>query len=85
MAGLISVIGLLIGVYFGYSLLMVAFTYGLCSILGGIISISFVINKIKLHKGLDNSILNGLSAFTLTAFFNDTYAFNGTYCFRKGI
>ncbi|MFC9447531.1 oligosaccharide flippase family protein [Bacillus cereus] len=68
MAGLISVIGLLIGVYFGYSLLMVALTYGLCSILGGIISISFVINKIKLHKGLDNSILNGLSAFTLTAF-----------------
>ncbi len=34
MAGLISVIGLLIGVYFGYSLLMVALTYGLCSILG---------------------------------------------------
>ncbi len=67
-AGFISVIGLLLGVYCEYSIKMVALTYGLCSILGGIISLSFVINKIKIRKGLDNSILNGLGAFTLAAF-----------------
>ncbi|HFJ9488409.1 oligosaccharide flippase family protein [Bacillus cereus] len=68
LAGLISITGLFISVYLECSLPKIALTYGVCSLLGGIISISLIINKIKFYKGLDNSILKGLSAFTLTAF-----------------
>ncbi|WP_246183604.1 oligosaccharide flippase family protein [Paenibacillus methanolicus] len=66
--GGVTALVLFVGVYYELSLIALAAIYGFSTVLGGIISCSFVWRKVKLNAGWDRAILHGVASFTITSF-----------------
>lgn len=65
-AGLTTATSLIVGMIFNWPLLYIAPIYGLANVAAGLFSIIIVLKHVKIFKGWDKSILNGLLNFTIS-------------------
>ncbi|CCW05012.1 TPA: oligosaccharide flippase family protein [Bacillus cereus] len=63
--GVTAAAALLLGMYFQWSLMMVAAMYGVSSLVTGVIAFIMTIRYTKVHKGWDKGILDQLLIFTI--------------------